>query len=163
MHRHHALTQEPMTEEALAQWIKNNAKDHYPHTIREFFSEEQKIEMQKNSTDYTGQIIQLNDDMKLLVDAFKKGNHSEYEATIPVTIGLKKLTEARDKTVRHLKKGYSEHTVEVYEIPSEDGFMYHFTNEGEVIEERTRGLTGRQMSEYFGSLFLESRKRAVNE
>lgn len=162
MHRHHALTQEPMTPEALAAWIKNNAKDHYPHTIREFFTEDEKVAMQKRSTDYTDQIIMLNDSKKLIDEAFTKGNVNEYEATIPETMGIKKLTETRDKLVRELRKGYSEHTVEIYEIPNEDGVMYYFTAAGEIIEERTRNLSQREIKEYFGELFMSNKLRSAS-
>lgn len=155
MHRHHALTQEPMTPETLAQWIKNNSKDHFTHTKKNWFTEDEKIEMQRTQSDLTREIIKLNDQKKLITEAFTKGNNAEYEVTVPVTTGTKTLTETRDRICRELDKGYSSEDRTVYAIPcEEDACMYHFDNEGNVVDEMTRPLSQREIREYFGELFF---------
>lgn len=163
MHRHHALTQEPMTPEQLATWIRNNSKEHFTHTTRNFFTPEEKSELQERATNNHREIIKLKDAKKLIDDAFVRGNGSEYEVTIPYTVGIKKLEEDRDRITREVEKGYSEEDKTVYCIPNEDGRMYHFDIEGNLIDERTRPLSQREIRDYFGELFMASRLKAANE
>lgn len=152
---HHALeTTETMTIEARAHWIKEVAKETYTHTKKEFFTEDELAEKHRQSTDYTREIIRLTDAKKLIMDAFTKGNDNEYEVSIPETMGIKHLTEMRDQLVRQVDKGYEETTLNIYGIPHEDGNMYYFDIEGNVIEERTRSLSIRERKEFFGSLFM---------
>lgn len=152
-----------MTPEQLATWIRNNSKEHFTHTTRNFFTDEEKVELQRRSTDNHREVIKLKDTKKLIDDAFIKGNLNEYDTVIPATYGIKKLESDRDRITRELERGFSEADVTVYCIPNEDGRMYHFDIEGNLIEERTRPLSQREIRDYFGELFTASRLKAVNE
>jgi hypothetical protein len=160
---HHALeSTETMTIEAKSQWIKEAARETYTHTKKQFFTEDELSEKHRRSTDYTREIIRLTDTKKLIMDAFTKGNESEYEASIPETIGIKKLTEMSDQSVRQVDKGYEETTLNIYGIPHEDGYMYFFDIEGNIIEERTRTLSIREKREIFGLFIGETELKKVS-
>jgi len=160
---HHALeTTETMTIEARAQWIKEVSRESFTHTKKEFFTEEEIAEKHKRSTDYTRDIIHLNDAKKLIMDAFTKGNSDEYETTIPQTTGIKSLTEERDRLVREVDKGFIEHTFTIFGVPNEDGQMYYFDIEGNIIEERTRSLSIREKKETFGFFGNETEVRKIS-
>jgi len=160
---HHALeTTETMTIEARAQWIKEVSRESFTHTKKQFFKDEEISEKHKRSTDYTRDIIHLNDAKKLIMDAFTKGNSDEYETTIPQTIGIKSLTEERDRLVREVDKGFIEHTFTIFGVPNEDGQMYYFDIEGNNIEERTRSLSIREKKETFGLFVNETEVRKIS-
>jgi hypothetical protein len=160
---HHALeTTETMTVEARAQWIKEVSRETYTHTRKEFFTEEELAEKHKRSTDLTRDIIHLTDAKKLIMDAFTKGNGSEYDTTIPQTAGIKSLTEERDRLVREVDKGFIEHTFTIYGVPNEDGMMYFFDIEGNEVEERARPLSIREKKETFGLFIGETEVRKIS-
>ncbi|HAH37510.1 MAG TPA: hypothetical protein DCL81_13630 [Algoriphagus sp.] len=160
---HHALeSTETMTIEARAQWIKDAARETYTHTKQEFFTEDELAEKHRQSTDYTREIIRLSDTKKLIMDAFTKGNENEYEVSIPQTLGIKHLTEMRDRLVRQVDKGFEETTLNIYGIPHEDGNMYFFDIEGNIIAERTRSLSIREKREIFGLFIGETEVRKVS-
>ena len=161
--KHHALeATETMTIEARAQWIKEVSRESFTHTQKEYFTEEELADKHRRSTDYTREIIRLNDAKKLIMDSFTKGNDSEFDTTIPSTLGIKALTTQRDQLVRQVDKGYEEHTSNIYAIPNEDGFMYFFDIEGNCIEERTRALSIRERKEIFGLFIGETEVRKVS-
>lgn len=139
-----------LTIEARAQWIVYNSRQDLKHTARDYFTEEELAVKHQRSTELTSEIIELADVKKKLMDSLTKGSENEYEATIPSTLGIKKLTSQRDELVRIVKKGFEEHDIEIYGIPHEDGFMYFFDVEGNVYEERTKKLSIKERRAFFG-------------
>lgn len=139
-----------LTTEARAHWIIDNSKQDLKHTVRDYFTEEELAEKHQRSTELTSEIIELSDLKKQLSDSLTKGSENEFEATIPSTQGIKKLTTQRDALVRIVKKGFEEHDVDIYGIPNEDGFMYFFDVEGNIYEERTKKLSIKEKRAFFG-------------
>jgi hypothetical protein len=153
MSRHHAIKSAPIMQEAFKSWLREVSRESFSHTSKTYFTEEEMAEKHRMSTDMTREIIILNDQRKMIVDAFTKGNTDELVVTIPETFGVKKLTEHRDSLVREVHKGYKEETMTVYGIPNEDGMMYYFDVEGNEITERSRPLSIRDKREFIG-LFM---------
>ena len=153
--RHHAIKSAPISNNDLAKWLIDVSKEQVTHTAKTFFSESEIAEKHKQSTDMTREIILLNDQKKLIIDAFNKGNNDEFEMTIPETIGINSLVKTRDDLVREVDKGFTEQEFTIYGIPNEDGYMYYFDIDGNEIEERCRPLSTREKSDFLG-LFMNN-------
>lgn len=147
--RHPALP-ESITPEALGQWIRQNSKESFVDETKIFFSEEEISDMEKESTKYGREIINLLDLKKIITEHLTKGYGEDIEVTIPATAGLKFLLEARESLDRKVDKGYEVVETKIYAIPHEDGQMYFFDIEGNCFEDRTRRLSQREKHEYFG-------------
>jgi len=153
---HHAIKQtQALTVEARAQWIIDNSRQDLVHTKRDYFSDEELAEKHQRSTELTSQIIELADLKKRVNDSLTKGREEDIEVSIPASLGITKITKQRDELVRIVKKGYSEYDVDIYGIPNEDGFMYFFDNEGNVIEERTKKLSIKERRIFFGMFAMD--------
>jgi hypothetical protein len=161
MERHHALTESALTPEGLAAWIKNASKDSFMDERKEFYEPDEISEMEKVATECGTEIMRLNDLKKTFLEMVTKGNAEEYFIMeIPQTVGIKLLTEQRERLYREVHRGYKVVDTKIYAIPNEDGNLYFFDIEGNLVEDRTRKLNQREKNDYFGMFALHSNEES---
>lgn len=140
-----------LNKEELKNWIINNSKEEFDDVRKEYFTEEELIEMKSQSHKMGSEINRLTDLKKSINDAITNGNEIEgFVIDIPTTDGLKELTKRRREMDDEISKGYVTNETRAYGIPSEDGNMHYFDEEGNEFTDRQRKLSGRENTEYNG-------------
>jgi hypothetical protein len=148
--KHHALPENILTPESLANWIKEASRESFTDERKLYFTEDEISEMESQSTNIGRELIKLGDLKKLIVDKLTKGNDEDLEVTIPENTGLTELRSRREELDRKVEKGYEVVETKIYSIPNEDGNMYFFDIEGNLVQDRTRRLSGREVRDIFG-------------
>jgi hypothetical protein len=148
--RHHALPENIMNPEALAKWIRDASRESFTDERKVYFNEDEISEMEKESTNIGREIIKIGDLKKLVMEKLTKGSEEDLTVDLPANMGLKALTSRREDLDRRVEKGYAIEETKIYAIPNEDGNMYFFDIEGNLIQDRTRKLSGREIRDIFG-------------
>ncbi|MEC7753846.1 MAG: hypothetical protein VYB44_07435 [Bacteroidota bacterium] len=139
-----------LTTEQLAVWITDNSKEEFDDVHRDYFTEEQIIDMKDDSFRLGRELIDLEELKKKVVDSLTKGNGGEFTVDVPASAGITAIKKERKELDKKIAKGYLEIETRVYGIPSEDGYMHYFDIEGNEFEHRKRKLSMRENHEYNG-------------
>ncbi len=150
MQKHHALPEKPLTPEALANWIREAAKESFKDQTKIYFTPEEVQEMESQSTSLGREIIKMGDLKKFVMEKLSKGSDEDLEITIPEGQGLKAMVEKREALDRKVEKGFDVVETKIFSIPNEDGNMYFFDAEGNIFADRTRKMSAREKQEIFG-------------
>ena len=134
----------------ISNWLKQNAKEQFPDTRREYYDESQVIEMKDTSHKLGVEINQIQTLKSEINTLLVKGNDNEINLDIPETKGIKALAEERVALDTIISKGYETIETTVYGIPAEDGFMYYYDSTGAEDKDRKRKLSSKENAEYNG-------------
>lgn len=138
----------------LKQWLKSNARSIAMHDKRTFYTEEEMEERRKELSDIFIHLKKLKDTKALVAERLREGNDDELLVTIPSTRGVKSLTKTAEEIAGELEKGYYDECFDVYAIPNEiDYTMDYYDEFGNLIEDRVRPLSQKEIFNFFGGLF----------
>jgi len=135
-----------------------NARSISKHEKRIFYSEEEIEERRKDLSDIYIQLKKLKELKQLVAERLRDGNNDELLVTLPSTLGTKSLTKTAEKIAGELEKGYFDESFDVYAIPNEiDYTMDYYDEFGNLIEDRVRPLSKKEIFNFFGGLFNEQK------
>lgn len=150
-----------LTKEKLAVWITDNAKDTYSDMQKDYFTEEELVDMKDDSYKLGQKIHVLNDLRAEIVERLTKGTDEDYEVVISPNIGIKILTANRESKDRLIARGYEEYATEVYGIPADDGYMHFVDIEGKPFNDRKRKLSARENDQFNSGMFSNDYKMSI--
>lgn len=144
-----------MSPEALAAWMQRNAKERFKHEKKVFYTEDERNDKSRRSSQAGAAIIALEKEMVNLKSAIENGISEEAEPVIitlhPGTKGLKSLKATRLQLDIEVDRGYENILMDVFGIPdAETSDMRFFTITGEEVEERRRPLSAKEKHDYIG-------------
>jgi hypothetical protein len=152
----HPSLPKTLTPELLANWLVQNAKEKFKDEQKHYYTEEELIDL-KDAAVSAGieinKLIALKGRICRLLD---KGA-VEYESLeIYETPGIKALKATREEKETEVESGYKLVSTEIFGIPNQDTKnMDFFDIEGNLIEERTRPLSTREIREYVSQFSIE--------
>lgn len=139
-----------LTPEQQAQWIRQHAKDSFDDVIKDYFTEEEMIDMKHQSFLHGKELNELEAVKAQILEHLNKGSLIELTIDLPTTDGINDIKKKRKQLDQDIARGYSERDVKVYAIAGDDGFMHYFDLEGNEFESRKRSLSQRERHEHFG-------------
>jgi hypothetical protein len=119
--------------------------------IKRYFTSEQIADFEHESSTHGREKNKLDDLLKEITAAIKKGLEGEEPLIIEIapTIGTVMLDKQRRQNDNFIDRGYEVEECEVFGIVNEtEETMEYVTIEGELVKERTRGLSPKEKMKY---------------
>lgn len=113
-----------LTPEQQAQWIRQHAKDSFDDVIKDYFTEEEMIDMKHQSFLHGKELNELEAVKAQIQEHLNKGSLIELTIDLPTTDGINDIKKKRKQLDQDIARGYSERDVKVYAIAGDDGFMH---------------------------------------
>ena len=160
-----------MTIDSLADWIRSNKVDVVNHTEKIKLTEEEQVELQKQSSLASRAIDKLKDTLKYITELIQNGTpwdsstnaHRPVSPTIPRTQGIKILEKNRKFADDQLEKGYKEEITPIYMIPwPEHEKMVAMDIMGEEWTKYSRGMSPDEIMQH-GKPILRSAAHKFRE
>lgn len=145
----HASLPVHLTVEELQQWIRRASVEKFKDTTKRYFTNEEVQEFEHESSKNGRSINRLMGILAKATGAIKKGTTEELTIVIPATVGTDLFDKFRHQNDDLIEAGYEEVECEVFGIVNtRTAEMEYFALDGQIIPERTRGLSAKEKQQY---------------
>lgn len=139
------------SEERRHSFYSAHAKEKFTDERKHYFDESEVNELSRESSYSGGEIIAVEDILKMVQGLVKKGSEEAVIIEFPQTVGKDVLTETRRRNDLMVRKGYHviEETIWGF-VDDQSLTMRYFNIEGNEMDERRRSLSAKEKREYLG-------------
>lgn len=140
-----------VSEDSLVGYLKANAKETFVDEKKHYYTEDEINEMARDSSCSGGEILALDDILKMVKTACSKGSEEGFTLDFPQTSGSEVLIATRRLKDIAVRKGFETQEQTVYGLlDDERESMRYFSADGAEIVERERALSAKEKREFLG-------------
>jgi hypothetical protein len=151
----HPSLPQSLTPENLGIWISQNAKEKFTEKKIIYYTEDELQDFKNKSIEMGIEIKNLTKQKKKFNALMDKGCEEYIQVDVLETRGIKALKASRELIEECVEKGYYETDIKIYGIPNvETKNMDFFDIEGNIISERSRPLSTKEIRDYLGQYAL---------
>lgn len=158
----HRLLPSALIGSELGAWLRANAVESFEDEVKIYFSPEDIADFEHESSSKGREMNRLLGLLASATEAIKKGCEEDLLIEIPKNLGTKILEGQRRQNDDFIEKGYETEDIRIHGLVDDiNETMEYFTEQGQHIAERSRGLTPKEKQRFLTVTL--SRTLAVNE